>query len=182
MSSRVLVLVSELLYMIAYVYLKPVGGDGSVSVAGMKGLEEVYTNVTGKGLGDIEGDGEEDPDACAPLCVVGKGEAACYEHNQMIDTLEKRAMQNREAGIPEMHGMTAHHRMCMRTHALGTRCTYCQQNGCVRKAIPGDVCYDSSDAFNRTLADSKEDSERLVEDGFGVLSLEDQLEHMQGLT
>lgn len=171
----------EVLYAFAYIYFKPVDANSEetgASIAGMDGLKDAYRDVTGIDP-DAEPEPVEDPDSCAPMCVDGNTPDACYAHNAMVDRLHKIQSKNKEAGIPEFHGMTLKQRRCLRAHPPGSRCIYCDGHGCMRGPKRGVQCHESADDLYKKFSKIEVESKRLQESGMGVLTFDEQLESME---
>lgn len=117
------------------------------------------------------------PGACEPLCVEpggGDAETACYQHNETVARVHERAQANGAQGLPETLGMSSLERKCLRSHARGSTCTYCQDGGCLTRSKPNTVCTRSQAETNAQFARVKAASERAVVAGTGVLSLDEQ--------
>jgi hypothetical protein len=158
----VLMFMIEALYAGIFAYVEPVG-------------ENTLDTIT-SAIGRVETEAPVKPTSCAPMCVGDPTiENACYEHNARLEQLYREVTQNKRNGVPEMSGMTATERACLRAHPIGSRCTFCQGNGCMRAPMPGVVCTDTAKSHEALLAAVNEESKRQTQSGFGVLTLDEQL-------
>ena len=152
----------EALYAGTFAYFEPVGGN----------TLETITSAIGR----VETEAPVKPTSCAPMCVGDPTiENACYEHNVRLEQLHRNVTQNKRNGVPEMSGMTVTERACLRAHPIGSKCTFCQGNGCMRAPMPGVVCTDTAKSHEALLAAVNEESKRQTQSGFGVLTLDEQL-------
>lgn len=152
----------EALYAGIFAYVEPVGASTIETITTAVGREPVAEPTK--------------PTSCAPMCVgTSSSENACYEHNARLEQLYRDVTLNKRAGVPEFSGMTATERACLRAHPIGSKCTYCQGNGCMRAPIQGVVCTDNAKAHEALLATVNEESKRQTQSGFGVLSFDEQL-------
>lgn len=149
-----------------------------VAIASYKpGRSVIQTIKTVTGVTFPASTPEAPPGACEPLCVEpggGDAESACYKHNETVARVHERARANGAQGLPETLGMSTLERKCLRSHAAGSTCVYCQDGGCVTRSKPNTVCTRSQAEVDAQLARVKAASQRAVVSGAGVLTLDEQ--------
>lgn len=166
----------EVAYVSVLQVFKPLGGG---RIAGLDGALETANELVRP---DADDDEQTPENTCSHLCVKGSGQDACFKHNKEVRRVHQLVANNKAARLPQYHSMTAKERKCHRLHGVGEKCSFCAGHGCVSRRIKGVVCTSSEEEMAQELSRIKSVSDRNVEDGFGVLTMSEQLEQAQGFT